>query len=347
MAAQRYVDISVFQGAVNWPLYRTWSNLAAMKATEGTSFTDPRYFTNKVGAEAAGVRMIPYHYARPDLNSPQAEAAWFFQVARNTPDLFLMLDDEQQTAASTAAWAYEWLSRCEQLFGQTPAVYASDSYIRAHLQDRSLVHFPLILANWTFDSAARPSCPPPWTSYIAVQYTDRATNIPGIAGPVDADIFLGETLHMQTYTPQSADFSAYFTANDADHWTCKNGHVIQYAHKNFYASLSMDGQSLPIAGLPLSNEIYLTINGKQVVLMIYERFGVYYDVAHVKDNQPGTGVFSICHLTDLDFLKNVSGLTLPAAPVDTSIVESDIHAMIDALAPLGAKALVDLSKLKG
>lgn len=189
--AERYVDISTFQGQINWTLYRTWSDMAAMKATEGTGFTDPRWPANKAGAEAAGVRLIPYHYCRPDLNTPQSEAEWFFKVVGNTPDLFLMLDDEQQTSASTAAWAYSWLSRCEELFGQTPTVYASTSFIEAHLQDSRLAHFPLILANWTFDPNARPACPPPWRNYIALQYTDRATNIPGIAGPVDADIFLG------------------------------------------------------------------------------------------------------------------------------------------------------------
>ena len=157
----------------------------------------------------------------------------------------------------------------------------------------------------------------------------------------------GTTLPMQTYTPQSADFGSYFTAPDADHWLCKQTNcVVQFGIKGFVSQLSMDGQSLPIIGLPVTNEIYLPkINGKQVVIQIYERAGVGYDPDHVIDRQPGAGDFFLFHLTDANFLAHIPGLTLPIVPIDTSAVVADIHAIADGIAPLVAKALVDIGKL--
>ncbi len=155
---------------------------------------------------------------------------------------------------------------------------------------------------------------------------------------------------VQHYTEQSADFGNWFTATDASHWKCKHtGCVVQFGIKDFYASLSLDGQSLPVIGLPTSDEINLTVNGKPVVLQIFERAGVYYDTTHAVDRQPGTGIYALCHLNDPDFLTHVPGLPqqpAPApAPVDTSAVEADINAIADAIAAPIAKALADLKKL--
>jgi glycosyl hydrolase family 25 len=90
-----------------------------------------------------------------------------------------------------ATWALAWLERQEQNFGKLPIIYASTSYVLAHLQNSRLARYPLVLANWTFSPSARPACPAPWSHYTFLQYTDRATSIPGIPGAVDADIFLG------------------------------------------------------------------------------------------------------------------------------------------------------------
>lgn len=120
---------------------------------------------------------------------------------------------------------------------------------------------------------------------------------------------------VQTYTTQSGDFSAFFTATDADHWQCKQtGKIVQYGIKSFYSGLSADGNTLPIIGLPVTDEIYMTVSGQTVVLQVFERAGIWYDPSHVKDTQPGTGNCALCHLTDIDFLKSTPGLALPTQP---------------------------------
>jgi hypothetical protein len=152
---------------------------------------------------------------------------------------------------------------------------------------------------------------------------------------------------MQRYTEHAADFGLWFTASDADHWTCKKtGRVVQFGIKDFYAALSMDGNSLPIVGLPLTDEISLSVQGNRVVLQVFERAGIFYDPAHLKDHQPGTGACALCHLTDADFLKHVPGFAPPVPPaVDTSQVEADIHAIAEAITAPIARALADLKTL--
>lgn len=189
----QFVDISAYN-SIDWTAYRTWSSVIALKSSEGIGYTDPTFVSHRSGALAAGISTILYyHFARPDTgNDPVNEANWQYQVvgAIRAQDL-IVLDFEVEDAKATAEWAYQFLLQQQRNYGKLPALYSSDAYIRERLQDSRLAAYPLWLADWTFDAAARPACPPPWAHYIGLQYTDRAISIPGIAGPVDADVFLG------------------------------------------------------------------------------------------------------------------------------------------------------------
>lgn len=156
-------------------------------------------------------------------------------------------------------------------------------------------------------------------------------------------------LIMQHYSEQSADFSSWFTAIDMSHWKCKTtGKTVQFGIKSFYQSLSLDGNSLPLVGLPLSDEINLTVGGKAVVLQVFERAGVWFDPAHAKDKQPGTGSCALCHLADPDFLAHVPGLPAQPAPAPSApqpaLNLSDAIATLQALGTDVATKLVQVLK---
>lgn len=94
---------------------------------------------------------------------------------------------------------------------------------------------------------------------------------------------------MQGYTSQSTDFNTYFEEVDLNHWICKRTNcVVQYGIKSFFQTLSLDGQTLPIIGLPVSNEMYTKVNDKTIVIQFYERGIAVYDPGHALDSQPGT-----------------------------------------------------------
>jgi GH25 family lysozyme M1 (1,4-beta-N-acetylmuramidase) len=206
MGVSQFVDVSSFQGQIDWPLYVKWAkqwdgvSRVAIKVTEGTGYTDPRFEENRAGAIAAGIdHILYYHFARPDLNFASTEADWMNSVLTSIRlQDAIMLDYEQNAPQSTSEWAYEWLSRMEQLYpGKKIVLYSYDSFIRARLQDSRLTKWPLYLANYTYNPSARPACPAPWKAYDYLQYTDKAT-IPGIAGVVDADIYLKGDQPMST-----------------------------------------------------------------------------------------------------------------------------------------------------
>ncbi len=196
----QFVDISAWQPEqIDWKTYRAWAAQwdgiarVSLRSSYGVGYTDQHYSRYLASARAAGVDVIiHYHYAYPSYNSAVAEADWQMQVIGLIhPQDWLMLDYEENVPQATAQWAYEWLLRQEQNYGgKLPTLYASDSYIRSRLQDSRLAHYPLTLANWKYDPNARPPCPPPWKSYVFLQFTDKAT-VPGIAGTVDANIYLG------------------------------------------------------------------------------------------------------------------------------------------------------------
>jgi lysozyme len=72
------VDVSGHQASVNWAaLARRGSAFAYVKATEGTTYRNPRFAAQRRGARAAGLLTGSYHYARPTASTGAAQARYF------------------------------------------------------------------------------------------------------------------------------------------------------------------------------------------------------------------------------------------------------------------------------
>ncbi len=71
----RGVDVSHHQGQIDWDrVRRDGIEFAYLKATEGSSFVDPRFVTNAREAAGAGLRVGGYHYfTLCSPGAPQAE----------------------------------------------------------------------------------------------------------------------------------------------------------------------------------------------------------------------------------------------------------------------------------
>ena len=81
----RGVDVSHHQGEVDWVrVRRDRIGFAYLKATEGSTFTDPRFLTSARAARSAGLRVGGYHYF--SLCSPGApQGEHFARVLRSAP----------------------------------------------------------------------------------------------------------------------------------------------------------------------------------------------------------------------------------------------------------------------
>ncbi len=251
MATAQFVDISVFQGTVDFRAYCTWAKqwdgLAriAIKATEGVGFTDPTFAAHRAGALAAGIEgILYYHFARPDLgNTPASEADYAFSVIGSVRGSdIVMLDYEVASPLATAEWAYQWLARQEQNYrGKLPGLYANTSYIEERLQDSRLARYALWLADWHFSPDVRPSCPPPWKRYTWLQYTDRATAIPGISGVVDGNIFVGGHAPVTKVTGIPAGWS-----DDGTTLVAPNNYTVVKGMRDYITKHHWDASNWPV-----------------------------------------------------------------------------------------------------
>lgn len=121
---------------------------------------------------------------------------------------------------------------------------------------------------------------------------------------------------MKTYGPNSSDFNKYFKIDANGNWIRQGTNIIiQGSNKDFYSKLSIDGDTLPVIGLPEANEEYQKdADGYQWSFQPCERaVAIIYDPQHKKDSQPGGGASYLGKLSQFISLS-------PDKPAATTVV---------------------------
>ena len=204
----RGVDVSNWQGRVDWSkVAASGVRFAFLKASQGTTYTDPTYATNRSAARAAGVRVGAYHFAVPGGSTragitanATAQADYFIAAARPAEtDLRPVLDIERTgglAPAQLVRWTNAFSSRVAALVHARPLVYTSPSFWQTELGDSqsTAAIADLWIAHWT--TAASPWVPAgDWAGrgWAFWQYSSSGS-VGGISGRVDLDRFAGTTL---------------------------------------------------------------------------------------------------------------------------------------------------------
>jgi GH25 family lysozyme M1 (1,4-beta-N-acetylmuramidase) len=170
-----------------------------MKATEGGTYTDPTYATNRANANANSIIIGAYDFAQPSTKAgqPEAEADYFVKVATpKTGDLVPILDLETTnnlTAAQLQDWVRRWMYRVYMRTGVRAAIYVSPSFWSTKVGNTAWFanngFRVLWIAHWT--SGTSPTVPASnWgnNGWSFWQWTSSGT-VPGISGRVDLDRF--------------------------------------------------------------------------------------------------------------------------------------------------------------
>jgi lysozyme len=191
------IDVSHHQQAVDWPaIAASGIHFCFIKATEGSSFVDPRFASNWRGAAEAGIVRGAYHFFHPG-EAVTAQADLFLKTVERleTGDLPPVLDLESPQEwiaiplANRTSLALSWLETVEQALKVRPIVYLSEAFVTNILQNpKALAQYPLWLALYT--SQPSPTVPKPWSKWTFWQYTQTGT-APAIAGSVDRNHFNG------------------------------------------------------------------------------------------------------------------------------------------------------------
>jgi GH25 family lysozyme M1 (1,4-beta-N-acetylmuramidase) len=194
------IDVSHYQGTINWTSVKAAGiQWAYIKATEGTTYTDPTFSANYTNAYYAGVIRGAYHFAQPGSSSGAAQANYFASHggAWSADNLTLpgMLDLEGGcyglSAASMQSWILDFYNTYKADTGRDVVIYTSPSWWSSctgnwtGMSTRS----PLDEADWT--TASNPVAITGFPYATMWQYTD-AGSVSGISGAVDRDRFNGD-----------------------------------------------------------------------------------------------------------------------------------------------------------
>lgn len=203
-ASWRGPDVSSHQHAhhhpINWQkVRRSGARFAFVKATEGSSYTNPYFAHDYAAAARAGLIRAAYHFARPhrSLASARDQADYFVRVAGTADqrgDLPPVLDLEVTGGLSPAhlqEWTEAFLQRVQRLTGRAPMIYTYPTFWERCMGDTtSFRGFPLWIADYRSGGPHIP-LPGDWTTWTFWQYTSSA-KVSGIRGRVDMSEFSGD-----------------------------------------------------------------------------------------------------------------------------------------------------------
>lgn len=163
---------------INWAaVAKDGVTAAFIKATQGTTYTNPWYLRDLRGAQAAGILTCAYHFA--GSGNPITEAEYFLSVAGAVKAR--MLDFETRTDAQ---WARTFLLTLGRPRSEL-ITYGSASSLKDFYAQLPSMAFP----------AAYQKLSPGWGA--CWQFTDAAT-VSGIPGVCDEDRWLGDETQYST-----------------------------------------------------------------------------------------------------------------------------------------------------
>ena len=205
------IDVSSFQGTVNWAAAYNNSNvrIGFAKATESNTYQDAYYHNNMSNGKIAGCLMGAYHFARPASNSGTTEANYFYNFASANfniggqtigPVLDLEVFTGHVGANSYTDWANQWGSQVLTKMhnnGQTCNWILYTSSCLACNIGGSINGSPWI-ANYNGEDSQTGT---PWSSCASCnvwpgagwrfwQFTSTGS-VSGVSGSVDRDVYNG------------------------------------------------------------------------------------------------------------------------------------------------------------
>jgi lysozyme len=179
------IDISHWQGSINWAKVSSQVKFAILKCSEGTNYRDDTYKTNKAGCANNGIPHGAYHFFRSNAD-PIDQAEIFYEWGNDSSMKFWCVDVEANNGGNIRYVLQTMLQKLEQLTGRVPWIYTAKYFWNANIGAQSWAsRCPLWVANY---SVTQPTLPAGWSKWGVWQYSSHGT-IAGISGNVDMNIF--------------------------------------------------------------------------------------------------------------------------------------------------------------
>jgi GH25 family lysozyme M1 (1,4-beta-N-acetylmuramidase) len=198
-ATVKGIDVSVYQGDVDWPTAKTTGlDFAIARISDGTDL-DTKFATNWPAMKSAGLVRGAYQFFEPaDDPGAQAQIVVAAVGMLRDGDLPVTADMEVtggQSEATIIAHLQTWTAAVEAGTGKAPMIYTALGYWNASVASTTFASTPLWVANW---GATCPDLPTAWSDWKLWQYADDGAVV-GISGNVDEDEFNGSLADLQAF----------------------------------------------------------------------------------------------------------------------------------------------------
>jgi GH25 family lysozyme M1 (1,4-beta-N-acetylmuramidase) len=219
----RGIDVSGHDHSVhpiNWPVVAAGGvTFAYVKATEGSTYTNPYFADDYTAARAAGLLVGAYVFGRPDRGDPVGQARYFVKQSNWTPDtgtLVPFLDIEWPygalhlptcwglTPAQMVAWIRAFVTEVTNQIGRRPMIYTNTNWWNPCTgADPSFGDYPLNIAGYT---KSPPRLPAGWSTFTVWQHAAGAN---AEAGNYDKDVFNGDRMALRTLAGPAATTKSF------------------------------------------------------------------------------------------------------------------------------------------
>jgi lysozyme len=188
-AITRGIDVSVYQGTVDWTAVATSGvAFAFARVSDGIAFPDTQFAVNWTRIRAAGLSRGAYQFFRAS-EDPVAQANLVLSALSegdglSPADLPVVMDVETsdgQSSDEVRTHMAVWLEAVAAGTGRRPIVYTNVATAAAI--GTGFSGYPLWVASW---QATCPSLPAGWSSWAIWQYASTGA-VAGIEGDVDLD----------------------------------------------------------------------------------------------------------------------------------------------------------------
>lgn len=199
------IDVSAYQGNINWASVAPYIDFVYAKATEGTYYTNP-YFSNQyTGPYYQGLIRGAYHFAIPNNSGGSTQADYFISHgggwSSDGQTLPGALDIEYNpygsecyglTQSQMVTWVWNFVNEYVSREHAYPVIYSTTDWWTTCTGNYSgfAAYDPLWIAN--FSASGGGPLPNGWGYYTFWQYASSGSQ------PGDQDVFNGAYTQLQT-----------------------------------------------------------------------------------------------------------------------------------------------------
>ncbi|NUP50621.1 MAG: hypothetical protein HOW97_25410 [Catenulispora sp.] len=198
------IDVSGYQGNLNWASIAPYIDFSYAKATEGNYYTNQDFYNQYVGPYDQGLIRGAYHFATPNDTGGATQADYFVNHgggwSADGQTLPGMLDIEYNPYGSECyglsrsqmtSWIWSFVNEYAYRTGVYPVIYTTtDWWNTCTSEDPGFANYdPLWIANYVASGGG--PLPNGWGFYTFWQYADHGSQ------PGDQDVFNGPYTQLQ------------------------------------------------------------------------------------------------------------------------------------------------------